>query len=100
MQDHVPHKQMSHIVTSRVLEMIHMDLMQPMQTESFEGEYVLVCVDDFSLYTQVKFLHDKSETFANQRPLEHFKNYVFNFRMRTLLIYVDVLIFIISSQTP
>lgn len=42
----------------------------------------------------------KSETFANQRPLEHFKNYVFNFRMRTLLIYVDVLIFIISSQTP
>ena len=34
-----------------------------MQTESLGGKrYALVCVDDFSRYTWVKFIHVKSET--------------------------------------
>ena len=42
-----------HLITSRVLELLHMDLMDPMQIESIGGKkYVFVCVDDFSRYTQ------------------------------------------------
>lgn len=41
-----------------------MDLVGPSQTESLGGKnYVLVVVDDFSRFTWVEFLHDKSETF-------------------------------------
>ena len=38
--------------------------MRPMQTESLGGKrYALVCVNDFSCYTWVKFIHNKFETF-------------------------------------
>ncbi|CAM8957434.1 unnamed protein product [Rhodiola kirilowii] len=39
-----------------------MDLMGPMQTESYGGKkYVLVCVDDFTRFTWTRFLRDKTE---------------------------------------
>jgi len=48
--------------------MIHMDLMGPMQTESIAGKrYVLVLVDDYSRFTWVRFIREKSDT------LESFK---------------------------
>jgi hypothetical protein len=48
--------------TSRPLELLHMDLFGPTNYVSAGGNlYCLVIVDDFSKYTWVFFLHDKSE---------------------------------------
>lgn len=52
------------ITTKGILELLHMDLMGPMQTESIgKKKYVFACVDDYSRFTWVDFLKDKSETF-------------------------------------
>ena len=48
--------------TTRVLELLHMDLFEPTIYKSLGGNlYCLVIVDDYSRYTWVFFLHDKSE---------------------------------------
>ena len=48
--------------TTRVLELLHMDLFGPTTYKSLKGNlYCLVIVDDYSRYTWVFFLHDKSE---------------------------------------
>lgn len=61
-----PHKPKLSISTSQSFELLHMDLVGPVQTESIGGKkYFLVVVDDFSRFTWVAFLHDKSETFKN-----------------------------------
>ncbi|GJW98524.1 retrovirus-related pol polyprotein from transposon TNT 1-94 [Tanacetum coccineum] len=45
------------------LELLHMDLCRPMRVASINGKkYILVIVDDYSLYTWVYFLHSKDET--------------------------------------
>ncbi|GJS21992.1 integrase, catalytic region, zinc finger, CCHC-type containing protein [Tanacetum coccineum] len=45
------------------LELLHMDLCDPMRVASINGKkYILVIVDDFSRYTWVYFLHSKDET--------------------------------------
>ena len=50
--------------TSRVLELIQIDLMGPMQVDNIaEKRYVYVYVDDFSRYTLANFLRSKFETF-------------------------------------
>jgi len=55
---------LEHQVTSKVLELLHMDLMGPMQIESIGGKrYVLVVVDDFSRFTWVNFIRETSDTF-------------------------------------
>ncbi|KAG9442194.1 hypothetical protein H6P81_018048 [Aristolochia fimbriata] len=44
--------------------LLHIDLMGPVQTESIAGKrYVLVCVDDFSRFTWVEFIREKSDTY-------------------------------------
>ena len=46
------HNLLQQITTSKVLELLHMDLMGLMQVESIAGKrYVFVCVDDFSRFT-------------------------------------------------
>jgi transposase InsO family protein len=51
------------ITTSRPLELLHMDLFRPVAYLSIEeSKYSLVIVDDFSRFTWVFFLQDKSET--------------------------------------
>lgn len=51
--------------------MIHMDLMGPMQTESISGKkYVLILVDDYSRFTWIRYIMEKSDT------LESFKIWV------------------------
>ena len=48
--------------TTRVLELLHMNLVGPTTYKSLGGNlYCLVIVDDYSRYTWVFFLHDKSE---------------------------------------
>ena len=49
---------------TRVLKLLHMDLMGPMQVEIIgRKSYIYVCVDDFSRFSWMNFLKDKSETF-------------------------------------
>jgi hypothetical protein len=51
------------MTTSRPLELLHTDLFGPIAYLSIEGsKYGLVIVDDFSCFTWVFFLQDKSET--------------------------------------
>nr|GEZ00660.1 putative ribonuclease H-like domain-containing protein [Tanacetum cinerariifolium] len=49
---------------NKPLYLLHMDLCGPIHVESInEKRYVLVVVDDYSLYTWVFFLHSKDEAF-------------------------------------
>jgi transposase InsO family protein len=51
--------------TSRPLELLHMDLFGPTTYRSIGGNsYCLVVVDDYSRYTWVFFLSDKSNVFS------------------------------------
>jgi hypothetical protein len=60
----MPHKKVQHLTTTKTLELLHMDLMGPMQVESLgRKKYVFVCVEDYSRYTRVKFINEKSNTF-------------------------------------
>jgi transposase InsO family protein len=58
----VPHPPTNIVKTKRPLELLHMDLFGPVAYISIGGnKYGLVIVDDFSRFTWVFFLHDKSE---------------------------------------
>jgi hypothetical protein len=51
------------MTTTRLLKMLHMNLFGPIAYRSIGGnKYVLVIVDDYSRFTWVFFLQDKSET--------------------------------------
>ena len=61
-QTKASHHKVNVIATSRCLELLHVDLMGPTRTESLGGKrYIMVVVDDFSRYTWVEFLREKSE---------------------------------------
>ncbi|KAK2417459.1 putative mitochondrial protein [Trifolium repens] len=63
-QVRMSHPMLEHQTTSKSLELLHMDLMGPMQVESLGGKrYVLVVVDDYSRYTWVNFIREKSDVF-------------------------------------
>ena len=56
------HQKVNVIATSRCLELLHVDLMGPTRTKSLGGKrYIMVIIVDFSRYTWVKFLREKSE---------------------------------------
>ena len=56
------HPKVNIIVTSRPLELLHVDLMGPTRTESLGGKrYIMVVVDDFSRYSWVEFIREKLE---------------------------------------
>src|SRR5436190_6184426 len=56
-----PHK--NFMSTSRPLELLHMDLFGPTTYKSIGGHlYCLVILDDYSRYSWVFFLHEKSKT--------------------------------------
>ena len=58
------HKSKKYLSTNHALELLHIDLMGPMQNTSLGGKkYIFVCVDDFSRFTWVGFLKEKSEAF-------------------------------------
>src|ERR1044072_5444928 len=69
-QTKVSHKKLQHLTTTKVLELLHMDLMGPMQVESLIGKrYAFVYVDDFSRFTWINFIREKSDTFDVFRDL-------------------------------
>jgi hypothetical protein len=58
-----PHHAKNIMTTRRPLEMFHMDLFDLIAYISIDGnKYDLVIIDDYSRYTWVFFMHDKSET--------------------------------------
>jgi hypothetical protein len=66
----ITHQSKNVMTTSRPLELLHMDLFGSVSYLSIGGsKYGLVIVDDFSRFTWVFFLQDKSET---QGTLKHF----------------------------
>jgi hypothetical protein len=57
------HQRKNVMTTSKPLELLHMDLFGPVAYLSIGGsKYGLVIVDDFSRFTWIFFLQDKSET--------------------------------------
>ncbi|KAK2383145.1 putative mitochondrial protein [Trifolium repens] len=64
------HPMLEHQTTSKVLELLHMNLMGPMQVGSLGGKrYALVVVDDYSRYTWVNFIREKSDAFDDFKEL-------------------------------
>ncbi|XP_062074896.1 uncharacterized protein LOC133778898 [Humulus lupulus] len=51
------------LLTTRFIELMHVDLMGHMQTECGK-RYVMVCVDDYTRFTWVQFIREKSDTFG------------------------------------
>ena len=69
-------------MTSRPLELIHMDLLGPTKTNSLSGNhFIFILVDDFSRFTWVFFLEYKDEVFSRfhvfGRRVEKGKNFNF-----------------------
>nr|GEU58593.1 retrovirus-related Pol polyprotein from transposon TNT 1-94 [Tanacetum cinerariifolium] len=63
-QAHASHKAKNVVLTTRCLELLHMDLFGPSTVRSNEGNrYTLVIVDDYSRYTWTRFLKDKTKAF-------------------------------------
>jgi transposase InsO family protein len=64
------HPPLTSVMTERPSELFHMDLVGPAHVCSAGGKwYVLVIVDDYSLYAWVFFLANKGETFGFMRDL-------------------------------
>ncbi|KAK4835283.1 hypothetical protein QYF36_007816 [Acer negundo] len=64
------HKKGKILSTKEPLELLHMDLMGPIQTESLGGRrYILVVVYDFSRFTWTYFLREKSKAFEKFKML-------------------------------
>jgi transposase InsO family protein len=83
---HHPHKNI--MTTDRPLELLHMDLFDPIAYISIGGsKYCLVIVDDYSCFTWVFFLQEKSQT---QETLKGFLTWAQNeFKLRIKKIRSD-----------
>ena len=55
------HPKVHVVATSRPLELLHVDLMGPTRMESMGGKRYIMVVVDFSRYSWVEFLREKSE---------------------------------------
>ena len=56
------HSSVTEVQTSRLLELLHIDLMGPAKVQSLGGKkYILIVVDDFTKYTWAVLLRDKAE---------------------------------------
>ncbi|XP_024195878.1 uncharacterized protein LOC112199045 [Rosa chinensis] len=72
-QTKAPHKVVNSATTSKILELLHMDLMGSAQSESIGGKsYMLVVVDDFSRYTIVRVRSDNGTEFKNAAFANYF----------------------------
>ncbi|GJW09316.1 zf-CCHC domain-containing protein [Tanacetum coccineum] len=63
-QAHTSHKAKNLVLTTRFLELLHIDLFGPSAVRSYGGNHhTLVIVDDYSRYTWTRFLKDITEAF-------------------------------------
>ncbi|GMF50845.1 unnamed protein product [Phytophthora fragariaefolia] len=75
----------SRMKTSRVLELVHTDVMGPMKTPSKGGmKYVLTFVDDFSRYMVTYFLKKKSEVASKLKEFMRFYEKQWGERLKCL----------------
>jgi transposase InsO family protein len=64
------HPRLTDVMTEHPCELLHMDLVGPARVRSMGGKwYILVVVDDYSLYAWVFFLKEIGETFGFVRDL-------------------------------
>jgi len=69
-QTRAAHKKTSGILTSRNLELLHMNLMGPTRTASLGGrKYILVVVDDYSRFVWALILQEKFDAFDSAQQL-------------------------------
>ncbi|GKB14232.1 retrovirus-related pol polyprotein from transposon TNT 1-94 [Tanacetum coccineum] len=70
-----PYKPKSEDTNQEKLYLLHMDLCGPMRVASVNGKkYILVIVDDYSLFTWVKFLRtDNGTEFVNQTLCDYYE---------------------------
>ncbi|XP_019170394.1 PREDICTED: uncharacterized protein LOC109165849 [Ipomoea nil] len=90
-QIRTPHKAIRVITTEKCLELVHIDLIGPTQAESISGKkYIFVCIDDFSQYSWVYFLREKSEAFKAFKTFRAYR--VYNKRTQSVIESVNVVI--------
>ena len=66
-----PFKPVGAIKSNRVLELIHTDVCGPMKTVSIGGSrYIVTFIDDYSRYSFVYFVAEKSDVFSKFREFE------------------------------
>lgn len=63
------HRKVKEINTARPLNLLHMDRISPMRTESKSGKKYVLVVDDFSSYSFLCFLMEKSKTIEHLKSL-------------------------------
>jgi transposase InsO family protein len=79
------HSTKSVMSTSRPLELLHMDLFVPTTYRSIGGNsYGLVVVDDYSRYTWVFFLSDKSNVFSIFKDFAKRAENEFDFKIKKI----------------
>jgi hypothetical protein len=80
---HHPHKNI--MTTERLLELLHMDLFSPIAYISIDmSKYCLVIVDDYSRFTWVFFLREKSQTQENLNKFLRRAQNEFGFRIKKI----------------
>jgi transposase InsO family protein len=80
---HHPHKKI--MTTDRPLELLHMDLFGPIAYISIDrSKYCLVIVDDYSRFTWVFFLHEKSQTQDTLKGFLRWAQHEFGLRIKKI----------------
>lgn len=75
----LPFPKKSRNKSKEILDLIHTDICGPMQTESLgKKRYVLTLIDDFSKFTTIHFLREKSETAEKIKEFVAFVKNKFN----------------------
>ena len=70
------HKATTHVATSKVLELLHRNIMGPMLVLSVGAKnYIFVCIDDFYRDIWVDFLKEKYDTFDAFKKLCEIKKW-------------------------
>lgn len=70
--------------STSVLDLVHSDVCGPMQTQTHQGKrYILSFIDDFSKYTTIYLLREKSEVFAKLKDFNQLMANQFGRRIKT-----------------
>ncbi|KAI3718270.1 hypothetical protein L6452_19134 [Arctium lappa] len=82
------HESKTQFSSSTPLELIHMDLCGPMRTQSINGKkYILVMIDEYSRYTWLEFLRNKSDV---EELIIEFLKKIQNEKLQSYLISVGI----------